>query len=171
MKRVQIGNVAVDSGQIMLGDPCYIDSNWTKDATGVGEHPIYRDLETNKLWQWVPPNGTTSKIKGRKKVNPMPGSYETRVEECQATPNELIAWGRWLEEPKHNRNPVEGKFCYAGACHATSKPEQGGQLNFTAGHPGAGVVVSSGYGDGYYPVWVTYKDGRVAKVEIVFVDE
>jgi hypothetical protein len=40
------------------------------------------------------------------------------------------------------------------------------------GHAGAGVAVSSGYGDGVYPVFAHYnKDGRVARVEIIFDEE
>ena len=27
----QVGNVFVDSGQIMIGDPCYIDKNWNDE--------------------------------------------------------------------------------------------------------------------------------------------
>lgn len=36
---------------------------------------------------------------------------------------------------------------------------------------GVGVAVQSGYGDGAYPVYVTYKDGRIASVEVVFIGE
>lgn len=45
------------------------------------------------------------------------------------------------------------------------------QFNYELGHPGLGVVVSTGYGDGEYPVYVTYGDeGRVAKVEVDFME-
>lgn len=30
-KRIKIGVVAVDSGQLMICDPCYIDSEWSKE--------------------------------------------------------------------------------------------------------------------------------------------
>jgi hypothetical protein len=33
----------------------------------------------------------------------------------------------------------------------------------------AGMVVTTGYGDGEYDVFVTMKDGRVASVEVVFI--
>lgn len=32
MKRKLIGHVAVDSGQLLLCDPCYIDSEWEKES-------------------------------------------------------------------------------------------------------------------------------------------
>lgn len=43
------------------------------------------------------------------------------------------------------------------------------QFNYSLGHPGLGVVVSTGYGDGTYPVFVKYnKEGRVVEVKVVF---
>lgn len=36
---------------------------------------------------------------------------------------------------------------------------------------GAAMVVSTGYGDGAYPVCVTVEDGRVARVTVEFVGE
>ena len=35
----------------------------------------------------------------------------------------------------------------------------------------AGMVVTTGYGDGEYPVSVTYKDGRIASVTITFIPD
>jgi len=35
----------------------------------------------------------------------------------------------------------------------------------------AGVCVSTGYGDGVYPVEVKRRDGRIAEVRIVFIEE
>lgn len=47
---------------------------------------------------------------------------------------------------------------------------------YKLGHEGLGVVVSTGFGDGRYPVFVRYKDmgawgRRVAEVKVVFIDE
>lgn len=55
-----------------------------------------------------------------------------------------------------------------------------GQINHAAqmedavnalGKPGLGIVVSSGYGDGEYPVYVTRKNGRIASLTVVFIDD
>lgn len=63
-------------------------------------------------------------------------------------------------KPEHGSYP----FTYNGASSATCSHEQAGQLgNSTA------VVMSSGWGDGCYPVYVKYgSDGRVASATIVF---
>lgn len=78
---------------------------------------------------------------------------------------------------------ADGHYSYAGACAITLGKESAGQLNFPAGHAGMGVVSSTGYGDGLYPVYATYYneyadeactelvDSRVAKLEIVFIDD
>lgn len=44
------------------------------------------------------------------------------------------------------------------------------QLNYDLGHPGLGVVVSTGYGDGVYPVFAEFNDeGRVARICVEFI--
>lgn len=43
------------------------------------------------------------------------------------------------------------------------------QLNYKSGHPGVGVVVSSGYGDGTYPVFIKKNaEGRVVRLMVKF---
>lgn len=70
----------------------------------------------------------------------------------------------------------KGDYSWSGACATTLTDEKAGQLNFLAGHAGAGVVSSTGLGDGYYPVMATYVDDdtwgkRVAKLEIIFIQD
>jgi hypothetical protein len=62
-------------------------------------------------------------------------------------------------------------FTYNGACGATLSDERAGQLGIADG-----VAFSSGLGDGVYPVYATIVDDefwgkRIAKVEIVMMDE
>ncbi|MDX2059677.1 MAG: DUF4241 domain-containing protein [Gemmatimonadales bacterium] len=46
------------------------------------------------------------------------------------------------------------------------------QFHYDLGHPGLGVVVSTGYGDGTYPVFAEFnEDGRVAKVWVEFIGQ
>lgn len=45
-------------------------------------------------------------------------------------------------------------------------------FNYKMGHEGLGVCVSTGYGDGEYPVKATFNnEGRVASVTILFIEE
>lgn len=107
-KKIKLGVVGVDSGQLVITDPCYIDSEW--------KHEEFDDEK----------------------------------------------------EAKEN-------FSYNACCKKTLKGH-GGQLNFKLGHAGAGVVFSSGFGDGCYEVIATIKDygdlgKRVSKVEIILIDD
>ena len=46
------------------------------------------------------------------------------------------------------------------------------QFDHSPGHPGLGVVVSTGYGDGEYDVEARFtSEGRVAEVRVVFISE
>lgn len=45
------------------------------------------------------------------------------------------------------------------------------QFNFDMGHPGLGVVVSTGWGDGTYDVYVRRAEGRVKAVMVIFDDD
>jgi hypothetical protein len=89
MKWEKIGVVGIDSGNLILGDPCY----WLKDA------------DYNKLF------------------------------------------------------PIDGEWTY-----------QTRQLKYDKGHDGKGVITTTGYGDGEYPVYVKYnKEGRVAEIRVKFM--
>ena len=94
------GHFGVDSGQALIGDPCYLD-NWNPNA----DEPF--ELEGH-----------------------------------------------------------EGEYSYYGACAKTIN-KQYGELG-----SGSAVVVSTGYGDGTYPVYVKLNsDGRVCMVVIDFLGE
>jgi len=46
------------------------------------------------------------------------------------------------------------------------------QFHYDMGHPGLGVCVSTGYGDGGYPVEVRYNaEGRVAELRVTFIND
>jgi len=95
-----VGSFAVDSGQAMVGDPCYLD-------------------------QWKTNEGE-------------PWDMEGKI----------------------------GEYSYQGASATT--------INSNAGELGIGsaIVFNTGYGDGYYPVYIqTNEDGRVVKVVIDFMGD
>lgn len=91
-----VGDVAVDAGVVMVGDPCYATDK---------KHPIHR-------WEKF----------------------------C-----DLLG--------RDSENGVTG-------------------LKFAHGGGGMGVVVTSGYGDGVYPVYVKHDDrGVIAELKVVFVSD
>lgn len=57
------------------------------------------------------------------------------------------------------------KFCDLISGSAT-------QLKFKHGGDGLGVVVSSGYGDGVYPVYIKHDErGAVSELKVVFISD
>ena len=79
----------------------------------------------------------------------------------------------WIGDPcyiLHKEKPFKdiGKdwldFCNKlGEDYPTKK-----QFNFDKGHAGLGVCVSTGYGDGEYPVYAEIEDNRIKSVTVKF---
>ena len=150
MKIELIGYVGVDSGQLLLCDPCYIDSQWEKeDFTDirVHQHKVTKDKLTYG--------------KDFAKYNEVIPKYGKDM-------NELLATGEWEDV---ERPASQHPFSYNACANATLSEDGHGQLNFKLGHPGAGVAFSTAFGDGVYPVYAVYgEDGHLAKVEVLFTD-
>lgn len=148
-----IGHVGVDSGQLLLCDPCYIDSQWVEED--FEDFRAYQHKDTK--------NQLTYRIDFR--------NYAESIEAYDGkNMNELIATGEWEEIPdtKEAVNP----FSYNACAKATLSEEGHGELRFNLGHVGAGVAFRTAFGDGMYPVIANYMDdGTLRSVEVVFQDE
>lgn len=148
MKReiVTLGVVGVDSGQLIICDPCYISSEYVQRELKTS-HDIFKHKD-NKLWQFTYGEDTANKD-----INCFPGSYETIIPEYGKSPNQLIADGDFIKTELDPMSDVPtGEFSYAGIVKATLSNDYGGQLNFNMGHTGVAVAFRSGLGDGVYEV-------------------
>lgn len=146
-----IGHVGVDSGQLLLCDPCYIDSEWQKEP--FEDIRIYKHKQTGDQLQY-----------GVHFAN-----YEEMIPKYGKTMNELNATGEWTMEEKHE---TKYPFSYNACSQATLSEDGYDQLNYTMGHPGVGVAFRTAFGDGMYPVFATYDDnGDLMKVEVQFFSE
>lgn len=74
----------------------------------------------------------------------------------------------WVEsEVDAQKSTKKFDYSYSGACAATLSEDSAGELGRASA-----VAVSSGYGDGVYPVYAHYNhEGRISKLEVVFVSE
>jgi len=171
-KKILLGQVGVDSGQLMICDPSYITSQF-KDIETENDHghPVFRHKD-GSLWQFV--YGAPSIIPD---CTSFPGSYETVIPKYGKTPNQLIADKDF--EPANIDNTPHiplGEFSYRGICKVTGLHNQGGQLNYALGHEGVAVAFRSGFGDGTYNVFAEYYDAgefgeRIKKVTIELIDK
>ena len=150
MTKKVIGHVGVDSGQLLLCDPGYIDSEWKReDFTDIR---VYEHKKTKARLTY-----------GKDFI-----VYNEDIEPYGKDMNELIATGEWKEVKSP---PAKHEFSYNACAKATLSKNGYGQLNYNHGHAGVGVVFSTAFGDGYYPVVATYDENDVLlKVEVQFSD-
>lgn len=168
-REIILGEVGVDSGQLMICDPSYIDSQWENppDDSRDFAHEIYRHVEDGKLWQFTYIGGQATEG-----VRPFPGTYETVIPDYGKTPNALIKSGEFVrvEDIDHRSHIPVNEFSYRNICKQTEK--FGAQMNFRLGHPGVAVAFRSGLGDGRYQVRaiVGPVPGRGERVKQVVID-
>lgn len=148
MKKL-IGHCGVDSGQILICDPCYIDSEWENEDFNILRRVKHTD-------------GTVLQF-GKDFKN-----YGQVIEKYGKSVNDLMESKEVVELP--DDQPSEHPFSYNACCKQTLGEQGFGQLNFKMGHEGVGVVSSSGFGDGFYPVYadIDEKEGRVKSLTIKF---
>ena len=142
-----IGHVGVDSGQLLVTDPCYLNGWKNADYQDVRRH---EDTQTKRIYQY--------------RVDFE--NYES-VLDIGMTVNAALASGRLRDVPIE----FPPSYDYNGVSHA-AYPHGSGVIPFDLGHDGRAVAFSSGYGDGYYPVYAHRNhDGRVVEVRIVMDNE
>jgi hypothetical protein len=93
----EMGMVAVDSGQLIITDPCYIDAAWENEK-----------VETSQNFG----------------------------------------------------------YSYSGACLATESEKGYGELKSKSGYEGAGIVFSTAFGDGMYPVYGEKYNDKIIRVYV-----
>lgn len=136
-----LGTIPVDSGQVLLIDPCHVDEHWTN--TEFEDIRKYRNRHTGKVLQYLVDFG----------------NYEDVIPEYGTTMNELNRSGDW--EPMQNVIPPG--LNYNTCSMTTLQDELGGIVDSMA------VAVMTGWGDGLYPVYVKRgEEGRIMQVMIDF---
>ena len=149
MKKTKIGSVGVDSGQLMITDPCYVK-----------DFDLHNDFEDIRRYK----NKKSGKVLQYQKDF---SNYEEIIPEYKKTMNELNSNGEWIELP--HPHSKDRSYSVRGSCMATIESD-GGELGNSSG-----VVFSSGFGDGCYDVYAYTQNiegwgNRVCKVEIVLID-
>jgi len=140
----EMGMVAVDSGQLMIADPCFINTEWQDDE--FEDIRLLKDTETGDIYQF------------RKDFS----NYNEKIAGFDQTVNELTALGRLESIEIDNSDKIN--FSYAGACHSSMSEKGYGEMPFKLGHEGAGIVVRTVMGDGFYPVYAEKYDGKIVRV-------
>jgi hypothetical protein len=153
---VLLGEAGVDSGQLLITDPCYLGNFKNDEAPNKN---IIVDTVTGIRWQFAYGG------KPDKGCRAMPGGYDSILPGTTMTFNDAVASGRCKELPDPEPS---NEYSYRGCCELTCSDAMGGGLRYAMGHMGQGVVFSSGYGDGCYEVWGRKnEEGRIMEVRVL----
>lgn len=138
---IELGEVGVDSGMLMVTDPCYIDSEWMSEPWALGDR--LEDTSSGKVY-----------VHGEDFER-----FDVELADYGKSANELIAEGVLVQRPV--TAPLN--YSYNGA--AAARLGKGyGELNYRKGHRGAGVVFSTAFGDGGYMVYGELRNGRLVRI-------
>lgn len=145
MKKL-LGYVGVDSGQVIITDPCYLKGFVNNDMEDIR---IYKLKETGEEFKF-----------GKDFL-----TYEEKIYKGQ-TMNQLIADKKVIDLSSKYHKIFD--YSYNGACNRTLYDKRGGG---EIGMGEQGVVSCTGWGDGQYPVYASYDEetGRISKLEIKFM--
>ncbi len=151
MHRTLLGHVNVDSGQLMVTDPCYLTN--------------FKNNDFNPKTKYM-------NVRDNKKIIVHPDDFynyeDDMIEGYDKNMNTLIEEGIF-KKIEDDEEYADTSYSYNGSCSVTCYSlDQGGELGNCQG-----VSFSSGFGDGTYPVYAYYEkvDGwgtRIKKVEIEF---
>ena len=150
MNRILIGKVGVDSGQLMVTDPCYIKQFKINEYNPTRKYVSKADPLCTIEWP-------TDFYNYEEDIIPRP--YNKNM-------NTLLKQGVFV---KVEDDEIDSSYSCVGAYDQTTKNKnQGGSLG-----NGLGVSFATGFGDGHYPVYAYYEDvngwgRRIKKIEIEF---
>lgn len=170
-QRILLGHVGVDSGQLMIMDPCYIEREWILrhnpqlvgircagvDAQDLAEALAhdYPTCEVSSVTPWV-----------YRVVDP-----NTPATDLQARAESLRQNHQWTADID-----LVTYDTYHHICDITQSDAHGGSLPYAQGGEGLAVAFESGVGDGTYAVFATVGEvpgfgSRIKKVEILLMED
>jgi hypothetical protein len=133
----KIGEVDVDSGQILLIDPGYIDGFWKNEPVEIPR--IYHHASTGQALAY------------RKDFS----SYDQIIDGYGRSMNELIGSGDWIKQVTQPGTSLSAQNCALTSC----LPAKAGKVG------GLGTVLQTALGDGLYTVYAQRDaDGAILRV-------
>ncbi|MEW5936033.1 MAG: hypothetical protein AB1816_20825, partial [Bacillota bacterium] len=134
----------MDSGHQMVSDPLYLSGSRVFPRRGKGEKAAFWGRDARRV---------CDVLRGQYGVEPEPaegGAY--RVAIAGRTAEDVVAL---IEDLGRERGLLVVAMPWTGSAldrtyEACSGRDQGGQLHFADGRPGAGICFRSGVGDGVY---------------------
>lgn len=166
-ERKWIGSVGVDSGQLMIMDPCYVSSQWVEKGSPIAL----------KFWGQGQEDVAELLKKDGYLVIEVNHSYQIEsvdLDYLRGIANLVDQYSKQIG--KTVVFTVKTDNSYDRISELTLSENQAGSLPYLMGHEGLAVAFRSGLGDGLYNVFAHYKtfDGwgeRITKVEIELIPD
>ena len=148
--KIKLGSVGVDSGQLMVTDPCYVK--------------MFKNNEFDPKTKFY----DSKKDKTLVYPDDFKNFEDDIIEGYNKNMNTLIK-EKIFDEVKEKSN--DKSYSFTGACSQTLYNENlGGEIG-----NGLGLSFATGYGDGCYPIYAHYDDDgwgkRITQIEIVFIND
>jgi hypothetical protein len=180
-RRVRLGEVGVDSGQLIIIDPCYVDGEWRREEDA---KPLYVKVwgrDVAKVALRLREAGWRS-ILGRMEYNEPDGLLRVWPIQEEPSPGQMAVLMHKVREHAKSYGllvvtAIQTDSTYDRACEAAMGPNQGGELTYQPSQAsGLAVVFQSGLGDGTYEVFATIQDlgtlgPRITRVEIELIPD
>lgn len=147
------GVVGVDSGQLLMIDPCYLEQEWVREGGGKDWKVSFWGRDEDKI----------TKVFG---ASPLKRKDQA---ECEALRKRIAQ--HCSKERLLVLTSTESGSSYDKCGELTMSALGYGQLKYRAGHAGLGVAASTGQGDGVYPVYVRKNDkGVIVEMRVLFAE-
>lgn len=160
-----LGVVGVDSGKLMVMDPCYMDI--ATEMTDNDLHCYFWGRNRSEVAEFLTNSGfkVEDGCENANVIHNISPDDKIRISEIINAHHEWFVITNFTEDDFSNRS-----------FNVTCGKNQGGCIPFPLGHNGLAICFASGLGDGTYEVWAHYaifeKFGeRIAKVEVILIDD
>lgn len=164
-RKVLLGVVAVDTGQLMVTDPQYL----------FGGRVFPEGRGENRAVFWRRDVRQTGKL-SRDRFGVEPEVMEDGACRVALPGKTAEEAAEAIKRLAQEQDLLVLSMPWTGSAldrthEACSGRDRGGQMRFPNGRPGAGVCFESGLGDGVYEVWAYYSEvpgwrERITKVEV-----
>ncbi len=159
---MKIGSFMIESGKIIICDPCYDDALHMHIVTPAlnGQWEAYVEKIDGRISKLYATLEGTSEIQLKKhKKHAGVDSGQMGIYDARHFMNENS-----VEPPLQDFGESSYARWYLMCCNRTLNDVGAGLIPH-------GVVSSSGWGDGRYPVRVSEHDGKVNHIEITFIED
>lgn len=164
-RKERLGIVGVDSGKLMVMDPCYMDI--AAELTDNVLHCYFWGRDGYEVAEFLTNSGfkVEDSCESANVIHNISLDDKIRINEIINIHPEWKVVTNFTDDDFSNRS-----------LNVTCGKNRGGCIPFPLGHNGLAVCFESGIGDGTYEVWAHYalfgiSGERIAKVEVILIDD